>query len=131
MSVDVVGRAAEQRRRGQPDIEFVAVALELRDIEIRDFARRLALGARGLFDLVLAGVRVGGHVADVGDVHHVADFVAVELERAAQRIDEHIRAHIAQMLRQIDRRPARVVGHHRRIERLEFLDPAAERVVRS
>ena len=113
---------------GRPDIEPLAVARELRNIEIRDFARRLALGARGLFDLVLAGVGVGGHVADVGDVHHVADIVAVELERAAQRIDEHVRAHVAQMLRQVDRRPARVEGHHRRVERLEFFDPAGEGV---
>ena len=74
---DVVGRAAEQRRRGKADIEPLAVARELRNIEIRYFARRLALGARGLFDLVLAGVGVGSHVADVGDVHHVADIVAV------------------------------------------------------
>src|ERR1700752_2863284 len=32
------------------------------------------------------------------------------------------------MLRQIDRRPARVEGYHRRIERLKLLDPATERV---
>src|SRR5690348_5994070 len=43
---DVIRRAAEHRRRGQPYIQFAAVALELRDIKIRHFARRLTLGAR-------------------------------------------------------------------------------------
>jgi hypothetical protein len=67
-------------------------------------------------------------VPDVGDIHHMAHAVAVELERAAQRIDEDIRAHVAEMLRQINRRAARIKGHVRRMARLENLDGAGERI---
>ncbi len=102
----MIGRAAEQLAGRQLDIQPLAVAPVHREIEIGDLARGLALGARGLFDLVLARVLVRGHVADIGDVHDVADGVAVELQRAPERIDEQGRAHIAEMLRQIDGRPA-------------------------
>jgi hypothetical protein len=50
--------AGHQVRIRRLDIELRAVVLELLDIEIRDFERRLALGTRGLFDLVLALVLV-------------------------------------------------------------------------
>ena len=125
----MIGRTGEHRRRGQLDIELGAIALELFDIKIRDFERRLALGARGLLDFVLARVLVRGHVADVSDIHHMAHAIAVEFERAPQRIDEDVRTHIAQMLRQIDRRPARIkgdLGPIRPVERFELLDAAAE-----
>ena len=101
---DVIGRARPYLRR--LEIERRAIALELLEIKVRDFERRFALRACGFLDLILARVLVARHVPDVGDVHHVTHAVAVELERAAQAVDEDVRAQIAEMLRQIDRRPA-------------------------
>src|SRR5580704_10402729 len=49
---DVIGRAAEQGRLRQLDIEPRAITFELRNIEIRDLARALDLCARGLLDFV-------------------------------------------------------------------------------
>ncbi len=77
--------------------------LEQFEIPIRDFEWRFPLGACGLFDLVLAFIDVSRHVADVGDVHHVTHAIAVELERTSEAVDENIRAHVAEMLRQVHR----------------------------
>ena len=96
---------------------------------VGDFARRLMLGARGLLDLVLARVRIVGHMAHVGHVHHVLDPIAVELERALERVAEEIRTQVAEMRGQIDGRPAGVHAHVGRMLRLELFDAAAERII--
>ena len=123
---DMIGRARPYVRR--LEIQRRAIALELLEIIVRDFEWRFALRACGFLDLVLAGVLVARHVPDVRHVHHVAHFVAVELERPAQAVDEHVRAQIPEMLRQIDRRSARIKRNFGRILRLEFLDRAAQRI---
>src|SRR5260370_21978150 len=130
---DMVSRARQPRRLWQLNIEPRAVAFELRDIEFRDFLRRLALRARGFLDLVLARILIRSHMADVSDIHHVTDAVAVEFERASQRIDEKIGAHVTQMLRQGNRRPARIVGDFGnavggRPGRVKLLDTAAQAI---
>src|SRR5216683_427716 len=130
---DMVSRARQPRRLWQLNIEPRAVAFELRDIEFRDFLRRLALGPRGFLDLVLARILIRSHMADVSDIHHVTDVVAVEFERASQRIDEKIGAHVTQMLRQVNRRPARIVGDFGnavggRPGRVKLLDTAAQAI---
>src|SRR5208337_5695401 len=64
----------------------------------------------------------------VGNVHHMTHAVAVELERAAQTVDKYVSAQVAEMLRQIDRRPARVKRHFGRVLWLKFLDRARQRI---
>ena len=100
----MVGGAAEHL--GALNFEQVHIAQKQPEVIVGDFARRFALGARGLLDFVLTGVGIVGHMANVGHVHDVLDVVTVELERALERIDEKIGAHVPQMGRQIHGRAA-------------------------
>ena len=54
----------------------------------------------------LARVLIGGHVANVGDVHHMPNPVAVELQRASKRVVKKVATHVAEMLRQVNGRSA-------------------------
>ncbi len=118
---DVVGRAAEHRRR--LEVQRLHVREERVGVHLRDLPRRLAGAARALLHLVLAGVGVGRQVADVGDVHHVPDAVAVPLEHALQQVLEQERAEVADVLVVVDGRAAGVeadfAGGLQRLERAQ------------
>ena len=103
---DVVGRAAQDV--GSSMLSALHVGEERVGVELRDLPRRLAGAPRALLHLVLAGVGVGREVADVGDVHHVADAIAVPAQHALQHVLEQERAEVADVLVVVDGRPAGV-----------------------
>ena len=102
----VVGRLAQHRRR--LDVEALHVDQEGVGVELRDLPGGLAGAPAALLHLVLAGVAVGREMADVGDVHHVLHRKAVPLEHATQRVDEHERPEVADVLIVVDGRAARI-----------------------
>ena len=86
---------------------------------------RPAGAARALLHLVLAGVGVGRQMADVGDVHHVPDAIAVPSQHALQHVLEQERAVVADVLVVVDGRAARVEADRAlRRERREFAQAA-------
>ena len=103
---DVVGRPAQHRR--VLDVEHLHVGDERVGVELRDLPRGLAGPPRALLHLVLAGVGVRGQMADVGDVHHVPDAIAVPLEHALQHVLEQEGPVVADVLVVVDGRPAGV-----------------------
>lgn len=85
-------------------------------------------GTGGLLDFVLATVLIRGHVTYVSDIHHVSDSEAIEAERTFERVYEHVGPQVAEMLRQIDGRSARIIRDLRRVTGLKLLDPSAQRI---
>ena len=77
-----------------------------------------ALGSRVADDLVV----------DVGDVHDPGHGVAAPGQVAAQEVGEEEAPEVADVGRRVDRRPAAVDADVGRVERLEGLERAAERV---
>ena len=103
-------------------------------VEIGDLHRRLALRLGGELDLVLAVDRVElviTHVADVGDVLHVADLVAEVLERPMQQVAKEIGPQVADVRVLVDGAPAGVDADAARLERHERLGASRERVVQA
>ena len=92
-------------QRGGVDEEDVGVVSG----DVHD--RPLLPGRRDL-ELVLAGVGVGDRVPDVGDVEHVPDRDFLPAQRAAQRVREHVGAHVAQVRVRVHGRPAAVQARH-------------------
>ena len=89
-----------------------------------------ALG--GQFHLVLppaVGPVVFGHVADVGDVHHLLDAKTDKLKKPTQQITQQKRAEIPDVGVVVNRRAAMVHAHHARRYRLENLHAVGQRVV--
>ncbi len=124
---DVVG--CDRPFRGLGDVQPLDVRFEHRSIVRGDVPDRFLLGSRGLFHLVVARVGVAGQVTDIGDVDDVAEIVTLPLEHPPERIGEQERAHVADMLVVIDRRPAGVDARLVTLDRAEFLDLASERIV--
>ncbi len=84
--------------------------------------------------LVLAaaiGAVVLGHVAHVGDVHHMNHAMAKQLERAAKQVRREERPEVSHVGVVVDGRAAGVEGHRSAGsgERLEALDRAGQGVV--
>src|SRR5262249_41247453 len=94
-----------------------------------DLPRGFPSPPRARLDLVLARVRVGGQMTHVGDVHDVLDPVPGERERAAQDVDEEIRAKIADVRVVVHRRPAAVEVDLVAVERRELPRAPGLRVV--
>ena len=114
-----VGRQHVERRR---------VVEERLGVERRDLLDAALLARGRHLDLVLAGVGVGDGVPHVRDVHHLPDRDGLPAQRAAQRVGEHVRPHVAQVREVVDGRPAAVHAHDVRGRR-EVHDPPPERVV--
>ena len=112
---DVLGRPRVEV--GALDPQEVRVLQERSCTSPRSPSRR---GPRGFGELHLvpAGVRdLVGHVSDVGDVHDPADVEALVPERAAQRVGQHERAHVADVDVPVHGRPAGVDLHGSSIDR--------------
>ena len=113
---------------GGQDVQRGGVDEEGVGVEGGDIHHRTPLAGRRDLQLVLAGVGVGDRVPHVGDVHDVLHRDAPPAERAAQRIGEHVRAHVAQVRERVHGRPAAVhAGHFGGGD--EVLKPPAQGVV--
>src|SRR5437773_4069076 len=67
-------------------------------------------------------------MTDISDVHHVPDGIAIETKRTLERIDKQIRTHIAEVLWQVNGRPAGIIADHGRINRMQLFDAAGQRI---
>ena len=103
---DVVAGAAPHRRLAH--VQSPPVGLKRAGVTRGDVPRALPLAPRALLDFVLAAVGVRSEVADIGDVHHMADAVVEEFQRPPQHILEQIGAQVADVRVVIHRRPTRV-----------------------
>ena len=100
---NVIGCA--RQHVGRHDVQRRDVVVERLRVQRGDFPRAAAGAARALLHLVFAGIGVGRQVADVGDVHHVPDAIAVPAQHALQRVLEQERAVVADVLVVVDGRP--------------------------
>jgi len=103
---DVIG--GDRPARGLADVEIGEVGLERGGVMRGDVPDRLGRGAGGGFHLVVAGVGVGGQMADIGDVDDMGERIALPGQRAAQRVGEDIGAQVADVGVIVDRRAARI-----------------------
>src|SRR5262245_3859993 len=126
---DVIGRLAPDTR--VQDVEPSQIVAERLGVELGDLPRGLPGSPRARFDLVLAGVRVRGEMAHVGDVHHVRDRVTGEGERAVQDVHEDVRAEVADVRVVVHRRPAAVESDLVSMERHELARASGPRVIES
>ena len=110
---------AFDHRSGSTDAELGQVCLERRGVVLGDLPDRTVLAPGGELELVVAHVRIGGEVADVGDVDHVVDSVALPPQRPLQRVGENIGPHVANVLIGVDSRSTRVQPNVGRVSRLE------------
>ncbi len=124
--VDIVGGYRPLRRLAH--VEPGEIGLEQPRVMIRHVAGGAPLGCGGLLHLVVAGIRVRGEVADIGDVYDVAHRKPLPAQRPGERVGEDIGAHVAEMLPGIDGRPARIDAHVGRIERDEGFAGAGQAV---
>ena len=124
---DVLGR--DGPLGGRIDVEPRDVGLERLRIVRRDLPDRLGLGRGGLLHLVVAGIGVRGQMADIGDIDDMFGRIPLPAQHAPERIGEQEGAHVADMLIIVDRRPAGVDPHQRRIDRDERRQAAREAVV--
>ena len=117
--LDMLGRARLDRRRQAA--ERVHVGFEILVGLFRQLADGNAALGRARIDLVV----------HVGDVAHVSDVLRpVEMpQQAEQHVEHDDRARIADMGEVVDRRPAHIHAHARRIERGELPLLARQRIV--
>ena len=123
---DMVGGDRPFRRLA--DIEPVDILPIGIGIIFGDIPRRLAGLRRCLFHLVIAGIGIGGQMADIGDIDDMGEPVALPAQRPAQQIGENIGAHIADMLIIIDGRAAGIDPRLARMDRDERLHLASQAV---
>jgi hypothetical protein len=127
---DVVGRPAQHR--GILDVERLHVGNERRRYRAARSPRPTCRSAGALLHLVFAGVGIGGEMADIGDVHHMANAVAVPLESALQQVLEQERPVVADVLIVVDRRAAGVEADFAAgVQRLERAQRSREVVVKT
>ena len=67
-------------------------------------------------------------MAYVGDVDDMGELIALEAQHPAQRVGEHIGAHVADVRIVVDRRPAGVDARLAGMDGREFLDRASKAV---
>ena len=103
------------------------VVVELPVGFFRDVADRVVERQVGIF-LGRARVDLVVDVGDVADIGHV--FGAIEMaQQAEQHVENDHRARVADMGEVVDRRPAHIHAHIRRVERRENPLFARERIV--
>ena len=116
--------------RGRPRLDIGRQHAERRHVLVKGGDRaggqrldRLAVGAGGGVDLVL----------DVGDVADVAHMLAAVgfAQQPVEHVEHDKGAGVADMGAVIDRRPAHIHAHVARIERLEHLLAAGQRIIES
>ena len=96
---------------GGLDIQLGAVAEKGVGIEFGDVHDGLVLPLGPLEHLVLAGVRVGGQVAHVGDVHHPVDPIALVAQELLQYVLHDVGAQVADVGEVVDGGAAGVHFH--------------------
>ena len=114
---DVVGRAAENGRR--LDVQRRHVREKLLGVQRGDLPRGLAGAPRAGLHLVLAGIGVRREMADIGDVHHVLDRIAIPFQHALEHVLEQEGAEVADVLVVVHRRTAGIQADRTRLQRLE------------
>jgi hypothetical protein len=119
---------SKYRPVGRQDVQRGHVGEERLRVEVGDVRHRPGLPGGRHLELVLAGVGVGHRVAHVGDVDDVPDTDPLPAQGAAERVGEHVRAHVAQVREVVHGGPAAVQAHHIGGRR-EVLDPPSERVI--
>ena len=125
--VDVGGR-----RRADVRLEAAEagpVGGPLLGVEGGDLRGGLARRRRRLLHLVVALVGVADEVADVGDVGDEGDVVGRRHQHPAEEVRDDLAAHVAEVLRRVDGRPAGVDADLRRRERRERPDRSGAGVV--
>ncbi len=109
--------------------ETAPIGFPLGRVALGDLGRRLPRSGRRRLQLVVALVGVRDEVAHVGDVGDEGDLVAAGQQHAAQQIREELAAHVAQVLRRVDRGSTRVDRDGRRSQRGEGHQRSRSRVV--
>ena len=123
---DVLGGPADDVR--PLDVRPLDRAEELILVEPGDLPGRLALPPGADFQLVLTLVGVRGHMAHVGDVHHVPHVIAHVLQRPSQDVAVGVGPDVAHMGQVVDRWATGVEAHHRWVDRDQALDLSTGRV---
>jgi len=112
---------------GRPDPERSRIVEHRIGVLLRDLLGREALVLGRELHLVDGfGGRFVGHVANVGDVHHLCDREALELERAADQVVEHEAPEVPEMRVPIDGRAAGIHLHVTRFDRVYLLEGARQ-----
>ena len=108
--VDILGNAVGGRLDDVRalDVELIAVGEERVGVVFCDLHDGFMLALGALEHFVLAGVCVGGEVADVGDIHDAADVVAEVAQALFQHVLHDIAAQVADVGVMVDRRAAGV-----------------------
>ncbi len=127
--LDDVARGAGLDRGGL-DVERIHRPVVALGVKVRHLHRFELFEAGFARDLVLAVVGIVLQVPHVGDVAHVAHLVAERTKVAEQQVESHGRARMAQVRVAVDRGTAHVHAHMGRIDRLELLLAAGERIVK-
>ena len=107
----------------EPHDIMEAVGVLLHDLHRLQLLQPCALG-----DLVLTGIDIIHQVAHIGDVAHVAHFVAQVCEPAVEHIESCEAAHIAQVHIAVHGWSAHVQANERRVQRNELFLLARQRV---
>ena len=123
---DMLGRARFDGRREHAERTHICV--ELRLGLLGDLADRLV---QRQVRIVLRGARVDlvVHVGDVADIGDMLGAVDVP-QQTEQHVEDDDGPRIADMGVVVDRRPAHIEAHMRRIEGPKRLLPAGERIVK-
>ena len=124
--LDMLGGPADHR--GRRAAEQLEVAEEGLRVELGDLPDGLALFPRALEHLVFALVGVPGEVADVGDVHDVADGEPEVLECPPEDVLEQVGAEVADVRVVVHGGPAAVHPDLARLDRHELLHLPPHRV---
>lgn len=116
--------------RGREHVQRIHRAVVALRVVVRHLHRFELFEPRLSGDLVLALVGVVLQMAHVGDVAHVTHLVAQRAEVAEQQIERYGRTGMAQMGVAVDRGTADVHAYMGRIDGLEHLLAAGERIIK-
>ena len=126
----MLGRAGEDVRR--QDVDRRLVGVEGGFVGVGDLGRRLVLESGGDEHRVGATIEsLVAQVADVGDVLDVQDVDAVVEQDAADEVGQEVAAQVADVGVAVDGRSAGVHSDPSRLEWLDGLDPAGERIAQA
>ena len=114
---------------GPPHVEHVHVGEVAARVAFGQFHRMYAVEARLPHELVFAFIRVIGQMADIGDVLHIAHFVADVAQIAHCDIEADVTLGMADVRQAIDGRTADVDSHMVAMQGDEIFFLPCERVI--
>ena len=124
---DVVGGLAPDV--GHEDVQPLQIVREALLVELGDLPGALAFAGGALFHLVFAHVGVAGEVADVGNVHNVADPKTRRDEGSLENIFKNVRSQVADVRVVVHRQAASIEADGGSSQRPELVGPPRHRVV--